>query len=58
MLFDIFHFEENIYKYLNNKSTKIEEMEEFKRLRLYLIPILKSLKKNKRYPSLITPLNF
>ena len=57
-IFDTFYFEESIFKYLNNKSTKIEEMEEFKRLRLYLIPILKCLKKNKKYPSLITPLNY
>jgi len=57
-IFDAFYFEESIFKYLNNKSTKIEEMEEFKRLRLYLIPILKCLKKNKKYPSLIMPLNY
>ena len=57
-IFEPFSFEENIYKYLNNKSTKIVEMEEFKRFRLYLIPILKCLKKNKKYPSLVTPLNY
>ena len=57
-IFDPFHFEEIIYKYLNNKSTKIEEMEEFKRFRLYLMPILKFLKKNKRYPNLVTPTNY
>ena len=57
-IFDTFYFEESIFKYLNNKTTKIEEMEEFKRLRLYLIPILKCLKKNKNYPCLVTPLNY
>ena len=57
-IFEPFDFEENIFKYLNNKTTKIKEMEEFKRLRLHLIPILKCLKKNKKYPNLIKPLNF
>jgi len=57
-IFEPFNFEENIFKFLNNKTTKIKEMEEYKRFRLHLIPILKCLKENKKFPNLIKPLNF
>ena len=57
-IFEPFNFEENIFKFLNNKKYKIKEMEEYKGFRLHLIPILKCLKENKKYPNLVKPLNF